>query len=230
MHKIKAPAFVVCQFTDEQTGGHCPDLAQRMTGTRRKWFTFTNGAHIDSLDPDTLTRLIDFYDLYVEHIAPPVLSPALRSEIGGILYQTEMGISGIALPSDPVQGLSSYRAALTKFDAEPEVRVMFDNGAGKGPLGNGQPGDPYPAFQAGFRSFPVPGHPCALLVSGDEWLDVRGAARTRRGGPVHTGTRARGGRPISPSRRRPRAAPAASGPRRPITAGRTTRRARPPRT
>ena len=27
VHKIKAPAFVVCQFTDEQTGGHCPDLA-----------------------------------------------------------------------------------------------------------------------------------------------------------------------------------------------------------
>jgi predicted acyl esterase len=157
VHRITAPAFVVCQFTDEQTGGHCPDLAQHMTGTRRKWFTFTNGAHIDSLDPDTLTRLIDFYDLYVEHIAPPVLSSALRSEIGGVLYQTEMGISGVTLPPDPVQGLSSYRAALARFDAEPEVRVMFDNGAGKGPLGNGRPGDPYPAFSAGFRSFPVPG-------------------------------------------------------------------------
>jgi uncharacterized protein len=157
VHKIKAPAFVVCQFTDEQTGGHCPALAQHMTGTRHKWFTFTNGAHIDSLDPDTLTRLLDFYALYVKHEPPPVLSPALRSEIGSILYQTEMGISGIALPPDPVQGLSSYRTALAKFNAEPRVRVMFDNGAGKGPLGTGQPGDPYPAFQAGFKAFPVPG-------------------------------------------------------------------------
>ena len=157
VHKIKAPAFVVCQFTDEQTGGHCPGLANRMTGTRHKWFTFTNGAHIDSLDPDTLTRLLDFYELYVKHAAPPVLSPAVRSQIGGILYQTEMGISGIALPPDPVQGLSSYSAALARFDAQPEVRVMFDNGAGKGPLGDGQPGDPYPAFQAGFKTFPAPG-------------------------------------------------------------------------
>ena len=157
VHKIKAPAFVVCQFTDEQTGGHCPGLANRMTGTRHKWFTFTNGAHIDSLDPDTLTRLLDFYELYVKHAAPPVLSPAVRSQIGGILYQTEMGISGIALPPDPVQGLSSYSAALARFDAQPEVRVMFDNGAGKGPLGDGQPGDPYPAFQAGFKKFPAPG-------------------------------------------------------------------------
>jgi hypothetical protein len=157
VHKIKAPSFVVCQFTDEQTGGHCPDLAENMTGTSRKWVTFTNGAHIDSLDPDTLTRLIDFYDLYVEHVAPPALSPTLRSAIGGVLYQTEMGISGIALPPDPIQGLPSYRAALRKFDAQPSVRVMFDNGAGKGPLGNGRAGDPYPAFQAGFRSFPIPG-------------------------------------------------------------------------
>jgi uncharacterized protein len=157
VHKIKAPAFVVCQFTDEQTGGHCPALVAQMTGTRRKWFTFTNGAHIDSLDPYTLTRLLDFYALYVKHAAPPVISAAERSEIGSVLYKAEMGISGITLPADPVQGLSSYRAALAKFDAEPEVRVMFDNGAGKGPLGNGRPGDPYPAFQAGFRSFPIPG-------------------------------------------------------------------------
>ena len=157
VHKITAPAFVVCQFTDEQTGGHCPDLAERMTATRHKWFTFTNGAHIDSLDPDTLTRVLDFYALYVKHAAPAVLSPTLRAEIGGLLYQTEMDIPGIALPPDPVQGLSSYRAALTKFDAEPEVRVMFDNGAGKGPLGDGRPGDPYPGFQVGFKSFPVPG-------------------------------------------------------------------------
>ncbi|HEX5194300.1 MAG TPA: CocE/NonD family hydrolase [Solirubrobacteraceae bacterium] len=155
--KIRAPSFVVCQFTDEQTGGHCPALAEHMTGARREWFTFTNGAHIDSLDPDTLTRLIDFYDLYVERIAPPVLSPAVRAAIGGVLYQAEMGISGISLPPDPVQGLSNYRAALAKFDAQPEVRVMFDNGAGKGPLDSGRPGDPYPAFQAGFRSFPIPG-------------------------------------------------------------------------
>jgi uncharacterized protein len=155
VHKITAPSFVVCQFTDEQTGGHCPALAQHMTGVRHKWFTFTNGAHIDSLDPYTLTRLIDFYDLYVEHVAPPVLSSTLRSEIGGVLYQTEMGISGIALPPDPVQGQPSYAAARTKFDATPEVRVLFDNGAGPGPLGTGQPGDPYPAFQASFRSLPI---------------------------------------------------------------------------
>ena len=51
---------MACQFTDEQTGGHCPTLAEHMTGTQKKWFTFTNGAHIDSLDPATYNRWYDF--------------------------------------------------------------------------------------------------------------------------------------------------------------------------
>ena len=51
VHKIKVPTFMACQWEDEQTGGHCPDLAQHFTGTKLKWFTFTNGAHIDSIDP-----------------------------------------------------------------------------------------------------------------------------------------------------------------------------------
>src|SRR4051812_39942790 len=54
VNKIKAPTFMACQWTDEQTGGHCPTLASRFTGAERKWFTFTNGTHVDSLDPETL--------------------------------------------------------------------------------------------------------------------------------------------------------------------------------
>ena len=35
VHKINVPTFMACQFTDEQTGGHCPDLAEHFTGTDR---------------------------------------------------------------------------------------------------------------------------------------------------------------------------------------------------
>ena len=55
---------------DEQTGGHCADLVQHFTGTDKKWFTFTNGARIDSLDPCTYDRWYDFLKLYVAHKAP----------------------------------------------------------------------------------------------------------------------------------------------------------------
>ncbi|HTT86960.1 MAG TPA: CocE/NonD family hydrolase, partial [Acidimicrobiales bacterium] len=59
VHKITVPTFLACQWEDEQTGGHCPDLAQHFTGTKEKWFTFTNGAHVDSLDPATFDRWYD---------------------------------------------------------------------------------------------------------------------------------------------------------------------------
>jgi len=63
--KINVPTFMACQWTDEQTGGHCPTLAEHFTGTSRKWFTFTNGTHVDSLDPATYNRWCDFLSLYV---------------------------------------------------------------------------------------------------------------------------------------------------------------------
>ena len=34
--KINVPVFMACQWTDEQTGGHCPTLAEHMTGTRQE--------------------------------------------------------------------------------------------------------------------------------------------------------------------------------------------------
>ena len=54
--KINVPIFMACQWTDEQTGGHCPTLAKHMTGTDKKWFTYTNGTHVDSLSPETYNR------------------------------------------------------------------------------------------------------------------------------------------------------------------------------
>ena len=58
VQKINVPVYLACQLTDEQTGGHCPTLPRRFTGTKRKWFTFTNGVHIDSLDPATFNALV----------------------------------------------------------------------------------------------------------------------------------------------------------------------------
>src|SRR6202035_1807632 len=60
VNKINVPVFMACQWEDEQTGGHCADLAEHFTATQHKWFTFTNGAHVDSLDPDTFDRWYDF--------------------------------------------------------------------------------------------------------------------------------------------------------------------------
>jgi predicted acyl esterase len=147
--KINVPTFMACQFEDEQTGGHCANLADRFTGTSRKWFTFTNGLHIDSLDPETFNRWFDFLELFVAG-RKPELSPLLKAS-ASVIYQQAMGINGVTLPDDPIQSQPTYGAALAAFDAQPQVKVMFDNGAG------GAPGFPYPGFERDFSRFPIPG-------------------------------------------------------------------------
>jgi predicted acyl esterase len=150
VHKINVPVYLACQFTDEQTGGHCPDLAAHFTGTQRKWFTFTNGVHGDSLDPDTSTRWIDFLNLFVAHQRPQI--PALLKAEAPLLYKTLLGVSGVQLPSDPIQAEPSYAAALAAFEKLRSVRILFDNGAG-----SSVPGNPVPAFEQSFSRFPIPG-------------------------------------------------------------------------
>ncbi len=149
VNRIKVPTFMACQFEDEQTGGHCANLADRFTGTKRKWFTFENGFHIDSLDPATFNRWFDFLELYVAGRRPQ-LSPLVA---GGApaLYQAVMGVPGVTLPHDPIQDQPDYASALAAFQAQPQVKVMFDNGAG------GAPGYPYPGFERDFSRFPIPG-------------------------------------------------------------------------
>ena len=148
--EIRSPVFLACQFTDEQTGGHCPGLASHFTGTRRKWFTFTNGVHIDSLDPATFNRLFDFLDLYVARRAPR-LSPDVRA-LAPTIFRTAMGVPDVQLPPDPIQEEATYADALRAFEAQPPVRVLFDNGAG-----GSTPGAPLPAFEQSFARFPIPG-------------------------------------------------------------------------
>ena len=149
--KIDVPTFMACQWTDEQTGGHCPTLAEHMTGTRRKWFTFTNGTHVDSLDPATFNRWYDFLQLYVAK-RPPILGSAAIQAAAPLIYQEAMGISGVTLPPDPIQLQPTYDLALAAFENLKPVRVLFDSGAG-----GTSPGQPYPSFEKSFGEFPVPG-------------------------------------------------------------------------
>jgi predicted acyl esterase len=149
--KINVPVYMACQFTDEQTGGHCPDLAEHFTGTQKKWFTFTNGTHVDSLDPETYNRLYDFLELYVAQQAPITNSAVVRASAPAV-YQAAMGISGVTLPPDPIQQQPTYAGALAAFEQLKSIRVLFDNGAG-----GSNPGEPYPGFEQSFPSFPIPG-------------------------------------------------------------------------
>ena len=164
--KINVPTFMACQWEDEQTGGHCADLAKHLTGTTRKWFTFTNGAHIDSLDPDTYNRLYDFLELYVAHQAP-ILNQALVRAAAPVVYEEAMGLPKgdlVTLPTDPIQLQPTYESALSEFEALPAIRVLFDNGAGSSPTGSTTAGDPYPGFERVLLQVPDPRHEGSYVV------------------------------------------------------------------
>jgi uncharacterized protein len=146
--KIEVPTFMACQWTDEQTGGHCPTLASRFTGTDKKWFTFTNGVHTDSLAPETFNKWFDFLEIYVAERKPEI-DPGLKA-LAPTLYQAIIGTPGVQLPDDPIQEEPDLASAQAAFEALPQVRILFDLGAG------GDPVKPEPGFEKSFREFPPP--------------------------------------------------------------------------
>ena len=148
VHKIDVPVFLACQWTDEQTGGHCPSLPSHFTGTDRKWFTFTNGTHVDSLDPRTFNHWYDFLQLFVAQ-RKPELTPGQKS-VAPAIYASAMGVPGVHLPQDRIQQHPDYDSALSAFEALPAVRILFDNGAG-----GDTPGAPLSTFARGFGHFPA---------------------------------------------------------------------------
>jgi len=185
VHKINVPVFLACQFEDEQTGGHCPALVRHFTGTTKKWFTFTNGAHVDSLDPETFNRWFDFLEIYVAQESP-LISGAVIKAAAPLIYQTALGVPGtdlMTLPPDPIQLKPTYASAKTAFEKLPRVRVLFDNGAGQTPvtgLLDPQPGNPYPGYEHSFSSFPVAGTTARswYLASGGRLGDGPGSGAT----------------------------------------------------
>ncbi len=217
--KIDVPTFMACQWTDEQTGGHCPALVRHFTGTDKKWFTFTNGTHIDSLDPATFNRWYDFLQLYVAKRPPILASSAIRAG-APLIYQEAMGIPGVTLPADPIQLLPTYGLALSAFENQKPVRVLFDSGAG-----GLSPGRPYPGFEKSFDDFPVPGTQAkAWYLSPGGGLSGSSPAAARR--PTNSpGTPAPCRGPTSAAT--PPPAKAASGPLCPNTTGRRVRRGAP---
>jgi uncharacterized protein len=79
----------------------------------------------------------------------------------------------VTLPPDPIQAQPTEETAQAAFEAQKSIRVLFDNGAGKSPPGQSNPGYPYPGFEESFDQFPVPGTEAKrwYLASGGELSD-----------------------------------------------------------
>jgi predicted acyl esterase len=89
-----------------------------------------------------------------------LLNSAVVKAAAPVVYDEAMGLPKtdlVTLPADSIQQQPSYEAALAEFEALPQIRVLFDNGAGSSPTGSTTAGDPYPGFEQSFAKFPIPG-------------------------------------------------------------------------
>ena len=141
--QIAVPTFLGGAWQDEQTGGRFPALLDELENAPVLRATLYNGLHLDAISGEMLVRLIEFINLYVGD-RPAEVDPVVRVLVG-------VGLAGLfgdqlELPPGRYDGLS-VEDARAAFEAEPPIRVLFDQGAE-------QPNLPVPSFDATFEQWP----------------------------------------------------------------------------
>ncbi len=147
--RITVPVFLAGAWQDEQTGGYFPTMLDHFTGTDRVHFTLTNGGHTDSLGPAIFTRWAEFLSFYVAREIPRF--PDTAAVALQLLAQEIFGVRGVPIEADRFTDAPSYAAALARYEAEPKLRILFENGAGA------RPGAPVATFEHSFDRWPIAG-------------------------------------------------------------------------
>jgi uncharacterized protein len=149
VNKIKVPVFIAGAWQDEQTGGHFPAMLDKFTGSPHVYITLMNGLHTESLSPPVLGRYFEFLQLYVAKKVPDLSN---LNSLVGLVGQAIWGVSDFPPYENRFLNMMTYDQALVQFEAEPSVRILFEQG------GNDAftPGTPEPNFVADFPSWPIP--------------------------------------------------------------------------
>jgi predicted acyl esterase len=147
---INIPVFLAGAWQDELTGPHFATMLDKFTGPGSKRFTLFNGMHTDSFGPETVTEWNSFLDFYVDRRIP-------RIEIKMIILAPFLFESAfrarIPLRQTRFARYTDFEAALSRYEAEQPVRIIFERGAAEGWV----PGVPLGAFEHHFDSWPIEG-------------------------------------------------------------------------
>jgi predicted acyl esterase len=146
--KINVPVFIAGAWQDEQVGGRFPAMLDNFTGSPHLYVNLMNGLHTEALTPPVLGRYVEFLDLYVAKKVPSV---APLNAIAPLIGSTIWGVDTFAPFEDRFAG-DTFESALAKFEAEPSVRIGFEQGGNPAFT----PGTPEPNFVAEFPSWPIP--------------------------------------------------------------------------
>ena len=157
--RTRVPVFLSGAFQDEQTGGQWPAVIPALAGDPNVWVTLVNGTHVDSLGPGTISRWLEFLDIFVAQKVPTEVP--LLGTLAPLLYGQLAGAPSAAPPPLQFTHASTLAAARAAFEAQPRIRVLMDNGGG-----NKGPGALQPVWQAQFTSWPPPAAVATVLHLG----------------------------------------------------------------
>ncbi|MCC6620833.1 MAG: CocE/NonD family hydrolase [Deltaproteobacteria bacterium] len=165
---IEVPVLLTGAFQDEQTGAQFGDMLDRFGGAAVRRFIVYNGRHPDGYSPLVLTRWWEFLELYVAERVPRL--PVFVRDIGGPEIDKQFDSTGLGFEPDRFASFEDddYAGVRAAYEAEPEVRVLFENGGDEA-----QPGAPRQRFEASYSRWPP-----AEATSASWWLDGDGALAT----------------------------------------------------
>jgi uncharacterized protein len=166
---IKVPVFLAGALEDEQVGPQWPALINALSGDKNVYVTIMNGTHIDSLGPDTISRWLEFLDIYVADRVPKP-EPFLATLASAVYAQSTSDVPSMKAPPLRFTSEPNVAAARAAFAAQdPRVRVLFDNGGGSLGFGALQP-----AYEADFAQWPPDGMVTKYLLGPDGSLSSSG--------------------------------------------------------
>jgi uncharacterized protein len=157
--KTQVPVFLSGAFQDEQTGGQWPAILGDLSADSHVWATIVNGTHTDSLGPGTITRWLEFLDIFVAEKVPTP-SPVLKT-LAPAFYSALAKAPAAPLPPVQFTNEPNVAAARAAFERQPRVRVLFDNGGGSAGRGALQP-----VWSRDFTSWPPPSARATTLYLG----------------------------------------------------------------
>lgn len=147
--RIKVPVFLVGQFQDEQTSGHFVESIAKLKKNPNVWVTIQNGVHSDSLGPSSITRWVEFMNLFVGDRIPVV--PDLIKNYSSVLYKALAESRALPVEQSRFAEYSDVDQARAEFKRDPRIRLLMDNGDAI----PGQPGAIGAKWELNYPSWPV---------------------------------------------------------------------------
>ena len=169
---ITVPVFISGALQDDQTGPQWPALLSAFPSTTPVFANMVNGGHIDSADPQVMSRWFEFLDIYVAQKVPSDPGFIADTVLDEFVSNASGTTSQAKLPAYRFTKDKTLSKAAAQFAKRtPRVEVFFDNGASKA-----GPGDPGSTYSAGFSSWPPVGQPVTYYFGSDASLSTTSPA------------------------------------------------------